>query len=74
MFRDMPFILRFLRSVKYNNAESLKQIRNYFKWRTEKFPVCLNDKLMEIIVRKSFNLRTQVLYTSMEETKVIDQS
>jgi hypothetical protein len=60
--------------VKYNNEETFKQIKNYFKWKKEKFPVCLNDKLMEIIVIKILKLRTQGSYMSMEETKVIDQS
>lgn len=46
----MPFVLRFLRSVKYNNEEALKQIIYYFEWRSTKFPLCLNDKLVEIIV------------------------
>lgn len=70
--RNMPFVLRFLRSVKYNNDEALNQMLKYFKWKEKKFPILLNDKLMEIIVNSNVNNRIQVSFMSLEETKDID--
>lgn len=69
----MPFVLRFLRSVKYNNDECLKQILKYFAWKEVKFPIHLNDKLMTIIVNSNTNNRIQVLFMSLEGTKDIGQ-
>jgi len=46
----MAFILRFLRSVKYDNEAAYTAMHKYFAWREAKLPVQITDKLIEIIV------------------------
>ncbi len=46
----MPMVLRFLRSVAYNNDETYGLLTRYVNWRGQKLPLAVNDKLVNIIV------------------------
>lgn len=46
----MPLVLRFLRSVAYNNPATFDLLTRFFNWRAKKLPLAVNDKLVSIIV------------------------
>lgn len=55
-YRDIIYVspfslqLRFLQSVKYDVEEAYKLLNDYCNWRTTKFPMTINNKIIELVV------------------------